>query len=455
MQFMGIDSQTGVPLPRELLAPFNYASCGTKAGKSQGTATGLAARFLNERVPCLWSAPYNRQLEPIWRRYFKPVFSKLPRSLVRIQDTWGRWSVELRGTDAALLLLSGEDPDALRGASYKYAAIDEAARYSRESYESVLTNLTDQDGVLWAISTPKKEYARVHARNWFSSEFLEGRRQAASGGLITNVSMQVPTSANPLPAIQKRFELMRAKLGSDSPFFREEYLGELLDLDGSVFRRLAELHTSHENGPQLNHTYIYGWDPALVRDNSIVSIWDVDERREVFLEALPAMDWKGQLLRVASLVREYGISRGRFDATALGGQIAVQDLRDLGIPGEPISFNQHNKSEYVNALARAMDAREARFLPNEAAMVEMEKYSFSVLPSGTIRYAGGDGSHDDFVSARYLAWMEVIQGGSQFFIAPPEDCRPTKSEFELPAEAWVEGFGGDLETLFRECGVLG
>lgn len=467
LKFMGIDPQSGLPLAREELLPFNYASCGTKAGKSLGTSIGLAQRFLNERVPCLWTAPFNRQLEPIWRRYFKPVFSQLPRSLVRIQDTWGRWSVELKGTDAALLLLSGEDADALRGATYMYAAIDEAARYTRDAYESVLTNLTDQDGVLWAISTPKKEYMRVYARNWFFSEFLEGRRQNTFPREDrTSTSMQVPTSANPLPAIQKRVELMRRKLGSDSPFFREEYLGELLDLDGSVFRRITELHNSIPGPAQPSHVYVYGWDPALRRDASVISIWDVDELREVWLEQLPMNDWGGQLHRVGSLCREYNISRGRFDATALGGQIAVQDLRDLGIPGDPISFNQNNKSEYVNALARAMDARSAHFINDETAVLEMEKYAFSVLPSGTVRYAGGDSSHDDFVSARYLAWAEVIRGGIQFFI-DPLGFLPTSDPAFVSAEgstfienmsaspdAWVEGYEGELELLLRQCGVL-
>lgn len=455
MDFMGINAD-GTPKPREELIPLNMASCGSKAGKSMSVATGLILRFLNEQVPCLWTAPINKQLEPIWRRYFRPVFAKLPKSLVRIQETWGRWSVELRGTDAALYLMSGEDADSLRGASYKYAAIDEAARYPLDSFDSVMTTLTDQDGVLWGISTPKR-HGRNQEASWFKREYLEGRRQERdlrAGERRTNRSMQVSTWDNPMPAVQTRAAFLRDKYGEDSQFYREEVMGEILESDGSVFRHIVKTHRSVPTAYQEGHRYCYGWDPAIAHDGSQVSIWDIGERREVHLEALPANDWQGQLARLAFLIRSYQCSRGRFDASSLGGSVTIQQMREKGIPGTPVGFNQHNKGEYVQALSLAMEADEPRFLPDETAMREMENYAFTVLPSGIVRYRAAEGKHDDIVSARMLAWRELTAPGYQVY--GEADMPEGEQTVEIESEHMRETFTptDDMESMFRRCGAL-
>jgi hypothetical protein len=362
------------------------------------------------------------------------------------------WRAELRGTDAGFFLLSGEDPDSLRGASYKYAAIDEAGRYPKDSYDSVMTNLTDTDGVLFAISTPKP-HGKGQAENWFTQEYREGLRQAVLGlpfAERTNASWRVPTNANPLPAVQRRFQTMKEKFGESSYFFRTEYLGEVPEVDGTVFRRIAALHRSEPSEPIEGHVYCYGWDPALTRDASVVSIWDLAERREVHLERLPMNDWRAQLERLRFLVTTYHLSRGRFDASSLGGQVTLDQLRSLGIPGEPVSFNQHTKPEIVQALALAMEAEEPRFLNDDLARPEMEHYTYTVLASGVVRYHASDGSHDDHVTARMLAWWELTRGGLQIFFDKPEDRTASPDVIEQAA-GWQEG--EDVEALFRRTGA--
>lgn len=448
-EFMGVDPMTGLPLPKASLLPWRFASCGTKSGKTHGTAIGLASRFLNEQISCLWTAPLNRQLEPTWRRYLRPIFKQLPRTMVKISDSWGMWKAELVGTDAAFSLLSGEDPDSLRGSSYGYAAIDEAARYPKDSYDSVLTNLTDTNGILFAISTPRRAGKR-QGQTWFTQEYLEGKRQAALGVRRTNQSWQIPTNANPLPAVQARFALMKEKFGEDSPFFREEYLAEILDSDGSVFRRIGALHRSERTPYQEGHTYCYGWDPALTRDASVLSIWDVAERREVHLERLPMNDWTAQLARLTFLVNAYHCSRGRFDASSLGGQVTLDQLRQRGIPGEPVSFNQHTKPEVIQALSLAMEAEEPRFLDDELARAEMEHYTYTVLPSGIVRYHPADGYHDDHVSARVLAWWDLTRGKLQIFFDEPEE-RAASPEVAEQTAGWQAG--EDVESLLKRTGA--
>ena len=138
--FMGIGNGGEV-----LTVPnFNFAKCGTKAGKTAGCALGLYIRFIN--VPgsrLLWTAPVNKQLEPTWSRYFKPLLQGIPKSLLKVRDAYGMWQVELKPTGSLITLKSGDEPWNLRGDAYHGGVIDEAAHYQLESYYSVLTNLSE------------------------------------------------------------------------------------------------------------------------------------------------------------------------------------------------------------------------------------------------------------------------------------------------------------------------
>lgn len=452
-EFMGVGLD-GMPLPKAELTPFRFAACGTKAGKSAGGVIGLMLRFLNEEVPVCWTAPVNRQLEDAWRRYFRPILLSLPKNMVRISDSWGMWSAELRGSTAALRLRSGEDSGSLRGSSYEYVVCDEAALYPQDSYESLLTNLSDTNGILWAISTPPK-HKRGTPSAWFQQGWLLGQHQAAvglTGEDRTHQSWRAPTNSNPAPSVQTFFRRMRTVLGEDSETFRREYLGEFISDDGTVFRRIVKLHRSEPTSYQEGHTYCYGWDPALTQDASVVSIWDVGERREVHLERLPANDWRAQLARLQFLLNTYRCNRGRFDATSLGGQVTCDQLSAMGIAGEPYAFNQHTKAEAVQALALAMEAEEPRLLNDDVARREMETYSYTVLPSGVVRYQAADSGHDDHVAARILAWVALTRGRLQVFFDKDseEGTQPVTPTEQMSQAPWA-GLD-DMEALFKRTG---
>ncbi len=418
-----------------------------------GCALGLLLRFLNEEVPCCWTAPVNRQLEDAWRRYFRPILMSLPKNMVRISDSWGMWSVELRGTSAAMRLRSGEDAGSLRGSSYDYVVCDEASQYPQDSYESLLTNLSDTNGVLWAISTPPR-HKRGAPSIWFQQGWLLGEQQAAlglTGEERTHQSWRVPSASNPAPTVQTWVKRMRQVLGEDSETFRREYLAEFISDDGTVFRRIIKLHRSEPTPYQEGHTYCYGWDPALTADASVVSIWDVGERREVHLERLPANDWRAQLARLQFLLSSYHCSRGRFDATSLGGQVTFDQLGSMGIPGEPYSFNQHTKADAVQALALAMEAEEPRFLNDDVARREMEAYAYTVLPSGVVRYQAADGQHDDHVAARILAWVALTRGRLQVFFDKDSGADQATPQTAAASQGWTP-VEDDMEALFKRSG---
>lgn len=415
--FMGIgqDSEI-VTIPQ-----FNFAKCGTKAGKSAGCALGLFLRMLNlPNTRWLWTAGVNKQLEPTWQRYFRPLIAAIPRSMRRVRDAYGMWQVELLPTNSMITLKSGDEPWNLRSDAFHGAVIDEAALYPLESYYSVMTNLTETAGILWAISTPKAIPRRA-GMSWFDSGFAEGTRQLnLPESERTHRAFRVPTWSNPKTEIQK-WCAMVLKMAQDGTLpggmthFKREYAAIDSDGESAVFRHIDKLHKAEPEEPQEGVVYAMGWDPAARRDGSVVSIWRTDQMREVWIEYMLGVGIDLQYERVEFLWNKYRKPNGLVDATSFGGELVMNELRKRNLPLKPVSFNQHTKSQYVQTLAMAMEREEPTFLNHNIARGEMEAYGYEVLPSGIVRYGAPQGQRDDTVSARFLAWMEIVTGGVQVF----------------------------------------
>jgi hypothetical protein len=406
------------------LPPFNFAKCGTKAGKTAGCALGMFIRMLNRPgTRYCWTAPVNKQIEPTWNRYFRPLIQSIPKSYLRVKDSYGMWSVEVKHTGSAILLKSGDEPWNLRGDAFHGAVIDEAAHYPLESYFSILTNLTDNAGTMWAISTPKAFRYKV-GQSWFDSGFAEGLRQERSGltgEARTHRSFRVPTWSNPKPEIQKWVRMIKAMAESGTlpgglTHFRREYGAEDVEGDSAVFRFIDKLHTGQpEAAAKPNAPYVMGWDPAATQDASVISVWDSHAKKEVWLEIMLRVPIDSQYERVTALYKRYNKPMGQVDATSMGGDLIMNDLRKRNLPLRPVKFNNANKAQYVQMLAQACEREEPRFLNDPIAKAEMEAFGYEILQSGVIRYCAPEGQRDDTVTARMLAWNEIATGGVQVF----------------------------------------
>lgn len=418
-EFMGI-GDGGIIIPT---VHHNFAKCGTKAGKTAGTALGLFTRALN--IPdtrWLWTAPVNKQLEPTWGRYFRPLIDSIPKSLVKVRDAYGMWSVEFKPTNAMIALKSGDEPWNLRGDAYHGAVIDEAAHYQLESYYSVLTNLTETAGILWAISTPKANLKRA-GMTWFDAGFAEGMRQMRPGfqGEQTHRAFRVPTWSNPKPEIQKWVAMIRhmaenGTLPGGMMHFRREYGAEDVGSENAIFRHIDKLHTEEPCEPIEGHNYVMGFDPAgRGGDASVISVWDVTLLKEVHIEYMLQVPLENQFERLQFVWNKYFRPMGRVDATALTGDFIEMEFQRRGLTFAPVKFNQYTKAQYVQMLGMAMEKEEPRFLNDPIGRTEMEQFGYEVLPSGVVRYGAPTGMRDDTVTARMLAWAEIATGVVQVF----------------------------------------
>jgi hypothetical protein len=132
-----------------------------------------------------------------------------------------------------------------------------------------------------------------------------------------------------------------------------------------------------------------------------------------------AVDTAGHVLAIDRFRGlEYSLQRARLQAfwERLGGQSwifaesnnmggpLVEQLQRDGLPVAAFTTTNATKSAIIEALTLAFERGTIK-IPNDPALIgELQAFEARPLPSGLMRYAAPEGSHDDIVMALALAW---------------------------------------------------
>jgi hypothetical protein len=96
------------------------------------------------------------------------------------------------------------------------------------------------------------------------------------------------------------------------------------------------------------------------------------------------------------------------DKTGLG-EVMDDALSSTELPYHGVIFTNKSKSEMVNNLMLAFQRRVAK-IPHWTSMIdELDAYECSFSDVGNMRYAAGDGFHDDIVSSMFLGWQALTE----------------------------------------------
>jgi hypothetical protein len=202
---------------------FNVLACGRRFGK---TALGID-RIIQTALtgaPTGWFSPTYRHLTDVWRELCDVLAAVIvDRSQAeRRLDLLGGGSVEMWSLDTA--------GDAARGRKYKTVVLDECALVPDLEHawqSSIRQMLSDLQGDAWFLSTPRS------ISHYFHTLFARGVDSEREDW----AAWQMPTSANPYIRPE---EIEAARQDMSELAFRQEYLGEFVSWEGSVFRKIFE-----------------------------------------------------------------------------------------------------------------------------------------------------------------------------------------------------------------------
>jgi hypothetical protein len=376
---------------------YAIAASGTKAGKSVAGAMYAVRELL--RAPGrtgTWLAPTYQQAVS--------VGLETVRGLLPSEHTTIRLSgvPTLTIADSVLEFKSGEQPDHLFGPARDFAVLDEAGRLSEEAFGAVRSTLTPTSGPMRLLSNP------TGRTGWFYRLWCRGLADdpdVASFHWRTGDNPTIPAS-----------EIEDARRTHSERSFRALYLGEFLDVGGSVFRNVRECAVGALCAPVAGRRYIGGLDLARTADWTVAVVLDVKDMNLVAFERWHGVSWEETGRRVFELSRRYNGARFHVDSTGLGDPVLEQIERG-GVPVVGVKFTPLTKTMLIEGLAARMERGELTFPPLDVLMGEMESFEATTGATGTTRYSAPSGEHDDAVIALALA----VSGAANYVTLSPDD----------------------------------
>jgi hypothetical protein len=386
-----------LPKQREIYdhpARFKIIACGRRFGKTFLCSYKVILSALSKPNQTFFIlAPNYAQTKILWRM----IKRTLPKEAVkRIME--GELFIELNN-GSIIFAKSGDNPDALRGEGLDGCVLDECAMLRPEVWnEAIRPALADKNGWAIFISTPK-------GKNWFYELFLRGQ----DPNQTEFKSFQYPSWENPLLP-QSEIEEMRKSMPEVS--FRQEVMAEFLDAGGLVFRGLDKVLTSHPEEPKQGEFYIVGVDLGRHEDFTVIKVGKISTNQEVYRERFNQSDWDYIKNRIREIYNRYNRGCIIMDSTGYGDPI-FEDLSKEGLNINGINMNVSTKPKLIENLQLMIENQQISLINDPNLAVEFGAYTYTLLPSGNVRYEAASGFHDDEVISTALMAIGMQGGGTQ------------------------------------------
>jgi len=298
--------------------------------------------------------------------------------------------------NGSILQIKGaDDPDSLRGAGYFGVVLDEFAMMKQEIWEEILRPvLTENKGWAWFLFTPK---GRNHAyQYWLKSKEWGDNWET----FFLNAEESNLIAKDDLEAARKEMpELL----------FRQEFLCEFLEGEGTVFKGVDKCIAGKLKDPEPGARYVIGVDLAKTVDFTVLCCVDQITKRVVAFERFNQISWRYQKERIAFMAKRYNDALIIVDETGLGDPI-TEDLKNNDLSVEGFRFTSPSKIMLIERLMLAIEQRLILFPNIEILIEELTAFSYEMSgSSGNWKYSAPAGFHDDCVIALGLA-VHGLQG---------------------------------------------
>lgn len=287
--------------------------------------------------------------------------------------------------DCQLQFFSSERYDNIRGFTFDFLIIDEAAWQEEEAWTTVLkpTVLVKGKKVIF-LSTPR-------GKNWFHTMFQLGLTEP------NYKSFRFTSYDNPMidPA-----EIDSAKSVLPDHIFRQEYLAEFIDDAGAVFRNINECIKTGSNTGKL----FAGIDLGRADDYTVLTIADSNDN-EILCKRWRHMDWS---TIINEIVNELNLYKPKTLIESNGAQDAIFEMIQKKITYgkssvQPFVTTSKSKQTIIEDLIVAFEEKKIGIIGHDFQKHELEVFTYEYnMKTRQIRYSAPTGLHDDYVMSRAL-----------------------------------------------------
>lgn len=330
--------------------------------------------------------------------WVSPVYSqsqKVHKEIVDILSSTGLIKSN-NFTDNVLTLInkskltfrSGERFDNIRGFTFDYAVLDEAAYLKEEAWTAAIRpTLSVKGKKVVFISTPK-------GKNWLYNIY-----QLGLGSNENYLSYSAPSSTSPYMPIE---ELMDAKKTLPSKIYDQEYEAAWIDDGGEVFSNISDI--MFDEWPKADsNVYYAGLDLAKQEDYTALTIMN-NKGEVVEIYHKNHTDWNILIDELSRIINQYNAIT-LVEVNSIGDVIFDQ-LKKRVKHIEPFITSNKSKQEIIEGLILSINNKEIA-IPSErlfkALKRELEVFTYEYSPkTRSVKYGAPNGFHDDLIMSLAL-----------------------------------------------------
>jgi hypothetical protein len=368
-------------------AKYHVVSLGRQSGKSLMAMNLVLYWAINHR-PCkiLWISPVYSQANKVQHELDNAIRNSNIIETCNYSDNY----IKLK-TGSEIYFRSAERYDNIRGYTFDYCIVDEAAYIKEEAWLSAIKpTLAVRGKKILFLSTPK-------GKNWFYNLYQ------LSNGNSNYKAYNGPTSTNPLV---KQSEIDEARQTLPPNIFRTEYLAEFVDDGGEVFQNLS--NNTFNQWPKVNGTVYCGIDLGKQNDYTVATFID-KTGNIVEIYRNNQTEWSTLINDLSALINKYNAT-AYVEVNSIG-DVVYEQLKSKVKQIEPFVTSNKSKAEIIEGLILDLNEGNIKIPSKElfpALYNELSVFTYEYNPkSRSVRYGAPNGHHDDCVMSLALANLSL------------------------------------------------
>ena len=390
---------------------FGVVATGRQFGKSL-LAQNLMLYWLlsNPGQKGAWVAPIYNQC--------KKVFNEITNASHQIITKQNKADLNIEFVNGSTLqFLSTDNYNTIRGFSFNFMVVDEAAYVKEEAInEAVFPTLSAIGKKCLIISTPK-------AKNWFYTWYLRGTSDNHEV-----ISFRGRSADNP----HIDLEFINSQASSlPLDIFLQEYEAQFSEATNDVFRNLEIACIKDEwEQPGRNANYYFGVDVGLSNDFTVCAIIEESGRTAKILR-FNGTTFEDAGKTIVAELRKYGVRGGYCESNGIGRAI-LELIQSERIKVTGFTTTNESKTRGIRKLIADIESGMIE-LPSKKLMPEcfneLSAYTYKINNTGTISFTHPPGYHDDVVDAVWLANLarnEIIGKRGSLYVGGPKMNEATK-----------------------------